>query len=103
MLRIFLPSGLPAGCSKLGLMLELVPHRNRSSYLALAGLVNVLNPERVILGGGVAEGDTRFVDIVRETILGSALPVATDRLEVVAAQLGNAAGFIGAAMLGKAD
>jgi glucokinase len=68
--------------------------------LALAGLINVVNPELIILGGGVAEGGTLFVDTVRETIMAQALPVAAKALAVVPAELGNAAGFIGAAFLG---
>ena len=67
---------------------------------ALASLVNAFNPELVILGGGVAEGGTVFVDIVRETIMAESLPVAAQALAVVPAKLGNAAGFIGAAFLG---
>jgi glucokinase len=68
---------------------------------ALANLVNVINPELVVLGGGVAEGGSLFVDIVRETLTAEALPVAAESLSVVTAQLGNAAGFIGAAFLGE--
>jgi predicted NBD/HSP70 family sugar kinase len=60
----------------------------------------VINPEIVILGGGVAEGGRAFVDIVKETIVELALPAATTSLAVAAAKLGNAAGFIGAAFLG---
>lgn len=67
---------------------------------ALAGLANVMNPELIILGGGVAEGGTIFVDIVKETVLGQALPVVAESLAVTPALLGNSAGFIGAAVLG---
>jgi glucokinase len=70
---------------------------------ALAGLVNVLNPEVVILGGGVAEGDSEFVDIVKRSIFDEALACATETLAVVPAGLGNAAGFIGAAFLGEEE
>lgn len=70
---------------------------------ALVGLVNVYNPERIILGGGIAEAGTVFVDIVSETVMAEALPAATDSLTVVAAELGNAAGFIGAAILGEGE
>lgn len=69
--------------------------------IALAGLVNVINPQRVILGGGIAEGESRFVDKVKDTVLAEALPSAVEGLTIVAAQLGNAAGFIGAAILGE--
>jgi glucokinase len=69
----------------------------------LASLVNVFNPELIVLGGGVVEGGNLFVDMVRETVLSAALPSAKAHLGVVPAQLGNAAGFIGAAFLGEAD
>ncbi len=68
--------------------------------VALAGLANIVNPDLIILGGGVAEGGTIFVDIVRETVFGRALPVVSDSLVVAPALLGNSAGFIGAAILG---
>lgn len=68
--------------------------------VALTGLVNALNPEVIILGGGVAEGGSIFVDNVRESVMEKALPCATEKLAVLTAELGNAAGFIGAAILG---
>ncbi len=68
---------------------------------ALAGLVDVVNPEMVILGGGVVEGGSLFVDIVNRSLRENALEIATESLRVVPARLGNAAGFIGAAMLGR--
>lgn len=81
--------------------IEVVQTTARILGTALAGLVNVLNPEMVILGGGIAEGGREFVDIVRDTIMARALAAAIDGLEVVPARLGNAAGFIGAAFLGS--
>jgi len=79
---------------------EVLRVKGRLLGIGLAGLVNVINPEIVILGGGVAEGGRAFVDIVKETIVELALPAATTSLVVAAARLGNAAGFIGAAFLG---
>jgi glucokinase len=69
--------------------------------VALSSVVNLLNPELIIIGGGVAEGGFKFVDNVRDTILSECLPVAAEALRVVPAQLGNDAGFIGAAFLGE--
>lgn len=80
--------------------LEVLGDKARMLGRSLASLANVLNPELVILGGGVAEGGSVFVDIVRETVLSHALPVVAESLEVVPAMLGNAAGLIGAAFLG---
>jgi glucokinase len=80
---------------------EVIQTTARILGTALAGMVNVLNPEMVILGGGIAEGGREFVDKVKDTIMERALAAAVDGLEVVPARLGNAAGFIGAAFLGS--
>lgn len=68
--------------------------------MALVNLVNVFNPELIVIGGGVAEGGGGFVEKVRQTLFEKALVSATRGMKVVPAQLGNAAGFIGAALLG---
>ncbi|MGH1363021.1 MAG: ROK family protein [Calditrichia bacterium] len=65
----------------------------------LASLVNIFNPQRIIIGGGVSEaGDWYIAKIKRETCLRSMEP-AQEGLEVVAARLGNKAGLLGAAGL----
>lgn len=68
----------------------------------LAGVVNLLNPEIVVIGGGVADGGGGFVDAVSAGIRAKAFPSATENLRVTKATLGNNAGFIGAALLGDA-
>lgn len=83
--------------------LEVIGHSARILGVALAGLVNVFNPELIILGGGVAEGGGEFIERVREFVQREALPNATEALAVVPAKLGNAAGFIGAAHLLEND
>ncbi|HYY06989.1 MAG TPA: ROK family protein, partial [Actinomycetota bacterium] len=66
----------------------------------IAGLVNVLDPEAVVVGGGVSELGAPLLDPIRERFL-RAVEFADVRPEVtiVAAALGNDAGAIGAAML----
>jgi glucokinase len=66
----------------------------------IAGLVNVLDPEAVVVGGGVSELGAPLLDPIRERFL-EAVEFADVRPEVtiVAAALGNDAGAIGAAML----
>ena len=81
--------------------LEVVQKSGELLGLALASLVNVFNPQVIILGGGVAEGGSDFVDIVRKTVLSSSLVAAIDSLQIIPAKLGNDAGFIGAAFLGE--
>ncbi len=61
------------------------------------GIVNVFNPCRLILGGGVVEGYPELVGQIEKEVRRRALEAATAKLEVIRAQLGKDAGVIGAA------
>ena len=66
---------------------------------ALAGLVNLLNPEKIILGGGIAQnGDLLFKPVIAE-LNKKAFPIAAASVRVVPAALGVDAGLVGAAAL----
>ena len=65
----------------------------------LAGLVNVLNPERIILGGGIAQNRKFLFGPVTRTLKKKAFPIAGHSVKVVPAALGVDAGLIGAAAL----
>ncbi len=67
--------------------------------VALCGVTNFLNPEAIILGGGVAAAGRVLFDRVRQSISRRAMPVQARRVKVLKAELGNAAGLIGAAVL----
>jgi glucokinase len=69
--------------------------------VGLAGVVNLLNPEVVIIGGGVVDGGGGFVEAVSTQIKELAFDSAVEKLTVVKAALGNDAGFIGAGLLGE--
>jgi len=66
-----------------------------------ANLVNILNPERIILGGGVIRGVPELVDMVRDVVRRRALTDAVEAMDVVKARFGREAGVIGAAVLAK--
>ena len=67
--------------------------------IGLASVVNLLNPEKIIIGGGVAgAGDILFTPL-KETLKKRSMKIAGDTVEVVPAQLGNTAGVIGASLL----
>ena len=68
--------------------------------IGLAGAVNLLNPEIVVIGGGIADGGTGFVEMVASEIKKRAFDSAVMNLRVTRATLGNEAGFIGAGILG---
>ncbi len=71
--------------------------------LGLVGIVNTFNPERVIIGGGVADAVGAIVPLIDDKIRSLALSSAVESLSVAPAQLGNKAGFIGAALLASED
>ena len=66
---------------------------------ALAGVVNVLGPERIVIGGGVAGAWRWFAPSLRRTLRGRAFEVPARACRVVRAACGDSAGILGAAML----
>jgi len=67
--------------------------------IGLSSVVNLLNPEKIIIGGGVAEAGDILLEPIRKTIAKRAMPIQAAAVEVVPAQLGNSAGVIGASLL----
>ncbi|MBT9137549.1 MAG: Glucokinase [Syntrophomonadaceae bacterium] len=67
--------------------------------VAIAGLANLLNPEIVIIGGGVANADFLVFDEIKATIKKRAMRMPAKMVRVVPAKLGGDAGMIGAGIL----
>jgi glucokinase len=66
----------------------------------LAGLVNVLDPQVVVVGGGAAEAGELLLEPAREAFVDAVeAPEFRPRVPIVAAELGNDAGAVGAASL----
>jgi len=72
---------------------------------AAAMLFNVLNPQRLVVGGDLADAGDLLLDGVRSSVRLSALPAAADAALVVAGVLGERAQVLGALALavGEAD
>ncbi len=66
----------------------------------IAGLVNIFNPELVVIGGGFAEALDLMLDATLETLQRDALPPARDLVRIVPATLGEEAGMVGSALIG---
>ncbi len=66
---------------------------------AAVGLVHALNPRRIVLGGGVVDGNPFLVDAVASAVEADAIPIFADRLDVKRSELGPQAGVIGSASL----
>lgn len=67
--------------------------------VGLTSLINLLNPEMIVIGGGAAAGWELFDDHMREQIASRAFAVPARRAEIVPAQCGDDAGILGAAHL----
>ena len=75
--------------------------RRMGFYLgnALAGLVNVLNPDVIVVGGGVAGGWDLFIEHVQTQLRERAFEQPAEHVKLLRAKLGNQAGMFGAARL----
>ena len=78
---------------------ELITSAAREIGLALATVVNLLNPSRIVVGGGVAEVGDLLLATIRQTVYRRSLPLATRHLVVERSELGGLAGVTGAAVM----
>ncbi|SDS69489.1 glucokinase [Paenibacillaceae bacterium GAS479] len=75
---------------------------NRAAYYlgrSMAATAVILNPQRFIIGGGVAKAGDFLFDQIREVFAKYTQEQAKEGVEIVAATLGNNAGVVGAAGL----
>ncbi len=76
---------------------------NRSAWflgIAMANCVNIINPEIVVLGGGlVGKLGSEYVSIAERSMREHALPALVENVKVMEARLGDDAAVIGAARI----
>ena len=65
--------------------------------LGAASMVNALNPERIVLCGGMINAGDMLFDVVRETVRANAFEVPAKRCEILPAGLGADSGVLGCA------
>ena len=84
------------------LTIKVVQRAAKYLGISVASIVHFLNPEMVVLGGGVVEamGDS-LLDPIRHAAAEYALPTTMDGVQIVAATLGDNAGVIGASVLAR--
>lgn len=68
--------------------------------LALVQVVNLLNPERIVVGGGIARAGEWILEPARRVIRARAMR-GIGSVPVVPARLGSSAGLVGAAVLAR--
>jgi len=67
--------------------------------IGVANAINILNPDKVVIGGGIAQAGDLLFDPIRRTVEVNALYAPLQAVEVVAAQLGDDAGVLGGAAM----
>lgn len=65
----------------------------------VAGFINIFSPQRIVIGGGVAESGAFYIEKIKEVVKENVITDCALNTEIVAAELGNKAGLIGAASL----
>ncbi len=65
--------------------------------IALANAISLLDPQRVVIGGGVAKAGELLLNPIRETIRERLYSYVYSNVQVVPAKLGDSGGVIGAA------
>lgn len=90
-------------CGRLGDEISLNVIKEASYYLglALANVANTLNPEMIIIGGGVSKSGDMLLPLVQSTFYQFAFSPVKQSTHLTIASLGNKAGMIGAAWLAK--
>ncbi|HVS21903.1 MAG TPA: ROK family protein, partial [Pyrinomonadaceae bacterium] len=75
--------------------------RSMGVYLgvAMADVVNIFNPEMIVIGGGVSAAWDLFAQHAREEVIKRAFPVPAQRCQIVGAECGDDGGLLGAAWL----
>jgi len=70
--------------------------------IAVANMINLINPEVVVLGGGVIEAlEDEMMSIIVETATEYALSGTAKGIEIMASKLGDDAGITGGAVLAR--
>ncbi|MDI6781314.1 MAG: ROK family protein [bacterium] len=93
---------IAANAADVGDSLSLKVLNKAGEYLGIGvtNLANILNPEVIILGGGVMEvAGHHLLKIIKDTVQNRALSVAKNNLKIELSKLGNDAGLIGASLL----
>lgn len=91
-----------AGAAQQGdaVALSVISEAGKFLGIGLANLVTLFNPECIVLGGGMSLAGEVLLDPARRELWQRAMPFAAVNTRLVQAELGDAAGVIGAAVLG---
>jgi len=78
---------------------ETVDTASEALGVGITNIVNLLNPQAVIIGGSVADAGEDYIGRVRKVVFDRALKTSLPGLRILQAELGPDAGVIGAILL----
>lgn len=78
---------------------SILAESGRAMGIGLTNLIHIINPEKIVLGGGVSKAEKFLLPAIRETIEKSALTASASRTRVEVTKLGDDATLIGAITL----
>lgn len=79
--------------------MDLVDYEAEYLAMGLGNILNIIDPEVLILGGGVAQAGDILLNAVKEKLKKYALPITSSKLKIKLSELGNDAGVKGASAL----
>ena len=78
---------------------QTVRQAGRQVGAVLAGVVNLLNPSVIVIGGLVSTAGEHFLAGIRESVYSRSLPLATAHLRIVGTRTSGRAGVLGASAM----
>ena len=78
---------------------EVICYAGDKLGIGIANMLNLLNPQMVVIGGGIARAGDILLGAIRETILGLSLPASISNTEIKATSLNEWGIALGAATL----
>jgi glucokinase len=79
------------------LAIAVMREMGRALGIGIANLINIFNPEMVVIGGGVKDAWPLFIEAVRDEVRKRAFEYPAERTQIVPSVLGDDAGMVGAA------
>lgn len=79
------------------LALEIISTAATYLGIGLANLINIFNPEMIIIGGGMAQMGDMLLEVARKVAVGKAFQLPAQRVCIIPSQLGYNSALLGAA------
>lgn len=81
--------------------IETMEETGRLLGYGLVNIINLYNPEVIIIGGGMSAAGERLIKPARAVVKSHALKISCENCSIVTALLGDTAGMLGAAIYAK--